>query len=217
MEHSKEKFWALHVVSCQKDRFIFKDIPKILKKKCNLKTKPVFRFKKQAAREIAECLSNTDNKEELMQVLGGKKHRAWRCTFKGIREIYKSLVRDIPDEDCERWAEQLASDITSLFTKTKMVTHWAIAGASGAGKTTAYQLAYHMVLHGYFQVKDTHTNDKLQELLEIEETSISAFSVTWTKDCKNDPRDENASLYSHVSKKKEFFYPLSSHFFFFSF
>jgi hypothetical protein len=134
-----------------------------------------------------------------MQVLGDEKQRAWRCTFEGIKEIYSKVILNIPEGDCNRWAVQLSADITKLFTVPKIVAHWAIAGASGAGKTTSYQLAHHMVIHGYFQVKDAHSNDNLQELLNKEKYLFSANSAIWTADCKNAPANEEGS-YGHVNE-----------------
>ena len=194
--------WARLVVSCQKDAFLFGEIPGLLHKHCPglQQTMPSFSGgKKSAIRIIARYLDHLkdfDAKLLLMGDLGDERQRAWRCTFEGIKPIYSIVVPGISEADCERWARQLSGDITLLFTTPKVVAHYAIAGDSGTGKTTSYQLAYHMVVHGYFQVPGTHSNGNLRDLQN--RCLFSANSASWTADCKNEPFNGKGS-YGHVS------------------
>ena len=164
MSGNMELTWARLVVSCQKAAFLFEKIPGLLHDHCPdlQQTMPSFSGKKKTAiRTIAKylvSLRDFDAKVRLMGDLGDESQRAWRCTFEGIKTIYRIVVRGISEADCGRWARQLSGDITLLFTNPKVVAHYAIAGDGGTGKTTSYQLAYHMVMHGYFQVPETHSN-----------------------------------------------------------
>jgi hypothetical protein len=196
--------WARIVVGCQKHAFLVDEIPRLLQVHCPglQQTMPSFSKgnKQRVIRTIANCLASLeqfDAKVRLMGHLGDESQRAWRCTFEGIKTIYRTVVRGITEADCDRWARQLSGDITLLFTKPKVVAHYAISGDSGTGKTTSYQLAYHMVVHGYFQVPGTHSNGNLRDLLNSGMFSVN--SATWTKDCKNVPFNRKGS-YGHVSR-----------------
>jgi hypothetical protein len=191
---------ASRITGLQQDAFLFQKIPGILKEFCGLKDAPDFwNDKDEAVKQIALCLKRLPSvakKWELMKILGAEEHRAKRGTVNCIKEIYSYFcVNGISEEHLNQIAENKKRDIDNLFLEAKVHMHSAIAGASGKGKTTSYQIADHLIMFGYTQVQKTHSNQKLQEVLDK-----SDVKTEWTADCINEPRDGKGH-YAYVSKQ----------------
>ena len=188
------------IASFQKDQYLFESVPTILKDFCHLQDTPYFwvNNKEEAVKQITLCLKglpSDDQKWELMGILGAEEHRAKRGTLKCIKEIYSSFcVHGISEGQLNQLAENMKGDIDSLFRQAKVHVHSAVAGASGKGKTTSFQIAAHVIMFGYAPVKGTHSNIKLQEVLDK-----NVVKKEWTADCKNHPRNGKGE-YAYVSR-----------------
>jgi hypothetical protein len=190
---------ASRITNLQQDEFLFKQVPGILKDFCHLLEAPDFwNDKEEAVKQIALCLKGLPSvakKWELMAILGHEDHRAKRATLNCIKEIYSYFcVHGISEEHLNQLAENKKSDIDNLFKQPRVHMHSAIAGASGKGKTTSYQIADHLIMFGYTQVKGTHSNANLQTVLDN-----TVVKAEWTEDCKNHPR-EGKGQYAYVSR-----------------
>ena len=187
------------IASFTKDESLFGSaVPTILQNFCGLKDTPYFwqNNKEEAVRQIRLCLKglpSADKKWELVAKLSAEEHRAKRGTLAGIKEIYSGLLSILSEEQLNQLAENMKSDIDNLFRQAKVHVHSAVAGASGKGKTTSFQIAAHVIMFGYPPVQGTHSNIKLQEVLHK-----NVVKTEWIDDCTNHPRNDKGE-YAYVS------------------
>ena len=187
------------IASFTKDESLFGSaVPTILQNFCGLKDTPYFwqNNKEEAVRQIRLCLKglpSADKKWELVAKLSAEEHRAKRGTLTGIKDIYSGLLSILSEEQLNQLAKNMKSDIDNLFRQAKVHVHSAVAGASGKGKTTSFQIAAHVIMFGYPPVQGTHSNIKLQEVLHK-----NVVKTEWIDDCTNHPRNDKGE-YAYVS------------------